>query len=110
MVVICLPATGLTGTWHDRVATPSICTVQAPHWAMPQPYLVPVRPSVSRNTHKQRCAQIDIRLIVLTVDVEGHHLPSSRRAPKGMICSSRADGAGHRANQRDGSRGVRREA
>ena len=39
------------GTWQDRVATPSICTVQAPHCAMPQPYLVPVMPSHSRMTH-----------------------------------------------------------
>ena len=40
----------VNGTWQERVATPSICTVQAPHWATPQPYLVPVMPSVSRNT------------------------------------------------------------
>src|SRR2546430_2388217 len=33
---------------------PSTCTLQAPHWAMPQPYLVPVSPSVSRNTHSSR--------------------------------------------------------
>jgi hypothetical protein len=33
------------------MATPSMCTVQAPHWAMPQPNLVPVKPSVSRSTH-----------------------------------------------------------
>src|SRR4051812_24247949 len=51
MVVIFLPLdTELSGTWQERVATPSIWTVQAPHWAMPQPYLVPVRPSVSRST------------------------------------------------------------
>src|SRR5256885_15743553 len=49
MVVICLPATALTGTEQDRIATPSTWTVQAPHWAMPQPYLVPVRPTLSRN-------------------------------------------------------------
>jgi nicotinamidase-related amidase len=42
MVVICLAPTVPTGTWQERVATPSMCTVQAPHWAMPQPYLVPV--------------------------------------------------------------------
>src|SRR6516162_4792694 len=50
MVVICLDPTEPTGTWHERVATPLICTVQAPHWAMPQPYFVPVRPIVSRST------------------------------------------------------------
>src|SRR5215813_15571426 len=51
IVVIFLAPTALTGIEQDLVATPSMCTVQAPHWAMPQPYLVPVRPSVSRNTH-----------------------------------------------------------
>src|SRR6202140_1906330 len=52
MVVICLPATAATGIEQERVATPSICTVQAPHCAMPQPYLVPVMPIVSRNTQR----------------------------------------------------------
>src|SRR5262249_38998037 len=51
IVVICLPTASLTTTPHERVATPSICTVQAPHWAMPQPYLVPVRPTFSRIAH-----------------------------------------------------------
>ena len=40
-----------TGRTQLRVGTPSMCTVQAPHCAMPQPYLVPVRPSCSRRTH-----------------------------------------------------------
>src|SRR5215467_7627178 len=53
MVVICAPATALRGTEQDRVATPFTCTVQAPHWAMPQPYLVPVMPSVSRSTQSK---------------------------------------------------------
>ena len=38
------------GVMQERVATPSICTVQAPHSAMPQPNFVPVMPSTSRNT------------------------------------------------------------
>src|SRR5579871_4694775 len=50
MVEICLPTTAATGIEQERIATPSTCTVQAPHWAMPQPYLVPVMPSVSRST------------------------------------------------------------
>src|SRR5436190_10657061 len=29
-----------------------MCTEQAPHWATPQPYFVPVRPTCSRMTHK----------------------------------------------------------
>src|SRR5882672_11566814 len=52
MVVICLPTAAATGVKHERTATPSIWIVQAPHCAMPQPYLVPVRPTFSRNAHK----------------------------------------------------------
>ena len=37
------------GVWQARTAVPSRCTVQAPHRAMPQPNLVPVRPSSSRR-------------------------------------------------------------
>ena len=52
MVTIFSPAATVdTGRTHDRLGTPSMCTVQAPHCAMPQPYLVPVRPSYSRSTH-----------------------------------------------------------
>src|SRR5262252_3415429 len=53
MVVICAPDAALTGKEQDLVATPSTWTVQAPHWAMPQPYFVPVMPSVSRSTHNR---------------------------------------------------------
>src|SRR3954470_16433253 len=51
MVVICFPAASLTRTPHERIATPSMWTVHAPHCAMPQPYLVPVRPTFSRIAH-----------------------------------------------------------
>src|SRR5688572_24998465 len=51
MVVIFLPATVLTGVTQERMATPSTCTVQEPHCATPQPYLVPVRPAFSRIAH-----------------------------------------------------------
>ena len=53
MVVIRLLSTALTGSTQERVARPSTCTVQAPHWAMPQPYFVPVRPRLSRSTHNR---------------------------------------------------------
>src|SRR4051812_50117381 len=29
-----------------------MCTVHAPHWATPQPYFVPVRPTCSRSTQR----------------------------------------------------------
>src|SRR5215468_1926380 len=51
MVVIDLPVAADRATLHDRAARPSMRTVQAPHWAMPQPYLVPVSFSESRSTH-----------------------------------------------------------
>src|SRR5262245_61219739 len=50
MVVIRFPETALTGITHERTAAPSIGTGQAPHWATPQPYFVPVRPTCSRMT------------------------------------------------------------
>src|SRR6266567_9280317 len=48
MVVTLVPTAPLTGKEQERIATPSTWTVQAPHCAMPQPYLVPVRPTFSR--------------------------------------------------------------
>src|SRR5258706_6931413 len=53
MVVILLPAAALTGVEQDRAGWPFTCTVQAPHSAMPQPYLVPVMPRWSRRTHSR---------------------------------------------------------
>src|SRR5882672_3074973 len=38
---------------HERTTWPLRCTEQAPHWATPQPYLVPVRPTCSRSTHSR---------------------------------------------------------
>ncbi|CAG9231666.1 hypothetical protein PSP6_590065 [Paraburkholderia tropica] len=49
-MVILRPSSAATGSTHERTATPSRCTVQAPHCAMPQPNFVPVRPTISRNT------------------------------------------------------------
>jgi hypothetical protein len=51
MVVTAFPATVEMAVPQARVATPLICTVQAPQSWTPQPNFVPVIPSVSRNTH-----------------------------------------------------------
>src|SRR5712692_12116650 len=51
MVVTRRLATADTGVMHDRTGWPSTWTVHAPHWATPQPNLVPVRPSFSRSAH-----------------------------------------------------------
>src|SRR5215813_1750740 len=50
MVVTDLPSTMDIGVAQARVACPSICTVQAPHWAMPHPNFVPVSLRCSRST------------------------------------------------------------
>ena len=52
MVVIFLPDTLAIGVMHERAGSPSMCTVHAPHSAIPQPNFVPVISSVSRSTHK----------------------------------------------------------
>src|ERR1700741_923068 len=41
------PPTGMT---QERTTSPLMCTEHAPHWATPQPYFVPVRPTGSRIT------------------------------------------------------------
>ncbi|KWV89770.1 hypothetical protein PFLmoz3_00607 [Pseudomonas fluorescens] len=51
MVVISRPTTPATGVTQARTTLPSTSTEQAPHWARPQPYLVPVMPRLSRITH-----------------------------------------------------------
>src|SRR5262249_51635588 len=48
-----LPSTADTGSTQERVGWPSTWTVHAPHIAIPQPYLVPVSPSSSRNTQSR---------------------------------------------------------
>jgi len=52
MVTTFAPSMLPIGTEQDRIAVPSICTVQAPHCAMPQPNFVPVKPITSRNTQR----------------------------------------------------------
>src|SRR5215471_17342052 len=51
MVVTFLFPTPETAVPQERTATPSRCTVQAPHCCRPQPNFVPVRPIASRITH-----------------------------------------------------------
>ena len=52
MVVTSAPVlTDDNGIWQERTGWPSMYTVHAPHSAMPQPYLVPVRLRWSRRIH-----------------------------------------------------------
>src|SRR5262249_30327740 len=70
MVVICLPSAALTGSMQERTALPSTCTVHAPHCAMPQPYLVPVRPTCSRIAHSSGVLGLTLTSIELPLIVK----------------------------------------
>ena len=61
---------------QERIGVPSRCTVQAPHWAMPQPNLVPVMPRTSRSTHSKRHVAVDIDLMIGAIDFDfnGHRI------------------------------------
>ena len=74
MVVIFAPSSAPIGTEQERIGMPSICTVQAPHCAIPQPNFVPVRPITSRNTQRSgvsgsilTCRDVPLTSIVITV-------------------------------------------
>src|SRR5262245_20972507 len=49
MVVIAAPVMSLIALTQDRIASPFLCTVQAPHSAMPQPNFAPVSFNSSRR-------------------------------------------------------------
>src|SRR5258708_34789329 len=70
MVVIFLPPAAATGITQERPAAPSMCTVQAPHCAMPQPYLVPVRPTCSRIAHNRGVLGLTLTSSVLPLIVK----------------------------------------
>src|SRR3984893_7579234 len=74
MVVTARSRTAPTGNMQERTGLPSICTVQAPHWAMPQPNFVPVMPSTSRRTQSSGmsagasndfCSPLIVRVVVI---------------------------------------------
>ena len=43
-----------SGNAQERTAAPSMCTVHDPHWAMPQPYLVPVSQLLAQHPQQRR--------------------------------------------------------
>src|SRR3954469_8935081 len=60
-----------TGIEQERRTSPLICTEHAPHWATPQPYLVPVSPTCSRITHSSgvSASTRTLRVLPLTLSV-----------------------------------------
>src|SRR5262245_41878086 len=53
VTILSVAFTSPTRIEHERMTSPLMCTEQAPHWATPQPYLVPVRPTCSRITQSR---------------------------------------------------------
>jgi hypothetical protein len=50
-VVICALDTAEIGSTQERIGSPFTQTVQAPHWAIPQPYFVPKSDKWSLKAH-----------------------------------------------------------
>jgi hypothetical protein len=65
------------GVIHERVGALSMCTVQAPHNAMPQPNFVPVMPSTSRNTQRSGVSLSTSTLCVLPLTLMAKAMASS---------------------------------
>src|SRR5262245_16129498 len=81
MVVTCLPPRSDTCTLHERVGSPLICTVQAPHWAMPHPNFVPVGLRCSRSTQRSGVSGSASTLTALPLTVNAvATMPSSGNA------------------------------
>src|SRR5260370_21946872 len=53
MVMISRPCAASIGMTHERTASPSKCTVHAPHSALPHPNLVPTSCNSPRSTHSR---------------------------------------------------------
>src|ERR1700743_903092 len=73
IVVIFLPAASLAGSEQDRTAVPSISTVQAPHCAMPQPYLVPRQSHIFSDGPEERRVRFDVNVVRLSIDQKTDH-------------------------------------
>ena len=52
VTTFCAGETFDSGCTHERTALPSTWTVQAPHWASPQPNSGPLRPRFSRSASR----------------------------------------------------------
>src|SRR6267154_1312573 len=75
---------------HERRTSPLMCTEQAPHWATPQPYLVPVRPTCSRITQSRgvSLSTCTSRILPLTLSLAIDATPPGE--PVGYLTPARA--------------------
>src|SRR5438128_6190019 len=79
MVVTRAFAAAETGVTHDRTGLPSISTVQAPHWASPQPNFGPFSSRSFLSTYRSGASGSTDTVVVL---------PFTRRLKLAMIASS----------------------
>src|SRR5688572_19424050 len=81
MVVIAALAACETGKEQERTARPRRCTVQAPHWAIPQPNFVPFKLRTSLMTHKRGVSAGTSTVVVFpfTFRVKGISVNSQQR-------------------------------
>ena len=71
MVVTFELPTPSIGVIQERLSTPSICTVHAPHSAMQQPNFVPGHTEhVTRHPQRRRIA-VDIDAVYVPIDFDG---------------------------------------
>ena len=84
MVVIFRPCTSAASRRQEQAVSPSIMTVQAPHWPWSQPFLVPVSPTSSRS---QSSSVVRGRTTARTASARG--VPSRRR-PMRLLRSRRS--------------------
>src|SRR6266545_7485680 len=120
MVSTFWPAAADTGTEQERTGSPFRCTVQAPHWAMPQPNLGPFTSSTSRNTHKRGISGSTSTLDFLPLTVSsimesplgwltcGFSKTRSREAQSLVLQRQRADSLAGRGENRVAQRGRER--
>src|SRR5437016_11472230 len=73
------PAASVTGVVQERIAPPSMTTVQAPHCARPQPNFGPLRARLSRSTYRSGVSGSTSRVWDVSLTESVIMAPSSHR-------------------------------
>src|ERR1700678_2974697 len=93
MVVIFRSPIEPIGSRHERTGSPSICTVQAPHCAIPQPNFVPVSPITSRNAHRSGVSAATSKvcrcpLTSIVIDILASHSRSATKRKHSSLANA----------------------
>jgi hypothetical protein len=71
VMILSVALTSFTRIEQERCTSPLMCTEHAPHWAMPQPYLVPVRPKPNPDRRTSNVAKLNVNGKAIDVKVDG---------------------------------------